>query len=106
MSTQEPLVVYSYTLQQAIDDGMLSLLWEKRWWDLSRGKPIVVTAAVKAELSEAALIEIWNAYVTWRKDVEPTLPEEDRLFSTQVNGETVWLIDDGQAFTILYPSDY
>ena len=34
------------------------------------------------------------------------LPEEDRLFSTTINRETVWVIEDGAAFTLMYPSDY
>ena len=57
-------------------------------------------------MSEAALVDIWNDYVRWRREVEPTLPEDEKLFTTTVNGEKVWLIEDGQAFTILYPSDY
>jgi len=35
-----------------------------------------------------------------------TLPEEDQLFSTTMNGEKVWLLEDGAAFTMLYPEDY
>jgi hypothetical protein len=103
--TNTPILV-SYTLQQAFDDGVLHPLWPRRWYQLTMGKPLVVTAAVKADISDAGLMEIWNDYVRWRREVEPTLHEEDRLFSAQMNGETVWLIEDGQAFTILYPSDY
>ena len=103
---QEPILVYSYGLQQAFDDGVLHPLWPKRWWQLTRGKALVATAAVKADISDAGLMEIWDAYVRWRRETEPTLPEEEKLFSTSMNGETVWLIEDGQAFTILYPSDY
>jgi len=36
----------------------------------------------------------------------PTLPEADQLFSTTMDGEKVWLLEDGQAFTMLYPEDY
>ena len=106
MSKQDAILIYSYTLQQAVDDGVVSPLWPTRWGTLSGGKPIVVTAAIKADISEAGLMEIWNAYVTWRRCVEPTLPDDEKLFSTTMNGETVWLIEDGQAFTILSPSDY
>lgn len=106
MSNQDPILIYSYTLQQAFDDKVLAPLWAKRWHVLTRGKPIVVTAAVKADMSEAALVDTWNDYVRWRREVEPTLPEDEKLFTTTVNGEKVWLIEDGQAFTILYPSDY
>jgi hypothetical protein len=36
----------------------------------------------------------------------PTLPEEDRMFVTSINGKKVWVIEDGQAFTMMYPEDY
>lgn len=106
MTKHEPILIYSYTLQQAFDDAVLSPLWPTRWEQLTGGKPLVVTAAIKADLSDAALVDIWNDFVTWRREVAPTLPDDEKLFSTTMNGETVWLIEDGQAFTILYPSDY
>ncbi len=70
------------------------------------GKPLVVTAAVKHDYTDSALMEIWNAYVRWRREECPKLPPEDQLFWIRMNGETVWVIEDVQAFTILYPSDY
>jgi hypothetical protein len=36
----------------------------------------------------------------------PTLPEEDRLFTTTMNGDTVWVIEDDAAYTLMYPEDY
>jgi hypothetical protein len=44
--------------------------------------------------------------VQWKHKVEPTLPEEERLFKTTMNMETVWVIEDGAAFTLMYPEDY
>jgi len=35
-----------------------------------------------------------------------TLPEEEQMFVTKVNDESIWVIEDGQAFTLLYPEDY
>ena len=35
-----------------------------------------------------------------------TLPEEEQLFTTSMNNEKVWVLEDGQAFTLLYPEDY
>jgi len=55
---------------------------------------------------EGRYLEMWNEYVTWRRNVEPTLPDEDRLFHTRMNGKTVWVIEDGQAFSLLFPEDY
>src|SRR5690348_5012413 len=104
MSDEE--VIVEYTLLQAIADGVLVEVFKKRWNSLSSGKPIVVTAHLFEEVSLAGLLEIWNEFVEWRRDVMPTLPEEDQLFHTKMNGKTVWVIEDGQAFTLLYPEDY
>jgi hypothetical protein len=64
---------------------------------MSGGKPIHLTGSV----SEATLIEIWNAYVAWRTDTMPTLREEDQLFETTMNGERVWVIEDIPAGVIV-----
>jgi len=99
-------VIYGYTLQQAIADGVLVEVFKKRWLQLSGGKPIVATIHLFTEVSLAGLREIWNEYVEWQNHVMPTLPEEERLFATKMNGETIWLIEDAQAFTMMYPEDY
>ena len=99
-------VLVEYTLQQAIADGALAELFKNRWQELSGGKPIVATAHLFNEVTLAALREIWNEYVAWRKTTMPTLPEEDRIFVTSMNENKVWVIEDGQAFTLLYPEDY
>ena len=103
--TDRTNIVVEYTLRQAIDDGVLVELFKHRWEQLSGGKPIVATAHILEELSLAALREIWNEYVDWQRKIAPTLPEEERLFSTKMNGEEVWVMEDGQAITILYPED-
>ena len=54
----------------------------------------------------ASLIEIWNEFVDWKKQVEPTLPEAERLFHTTMNDKKVWVIEDDQAYTLMYPEDY
>ena len=99
-------VIYEYTLAQAIADGGLVEIFKNRWQQLSGGKPIVATSHLFNEVSEAGLLEIWNEYVHWKKRVEPTLPEEERLFTTQMNSKKVWVIEDGQAYTMMYPEDY
>ena len=50
--------------------------------------------------------EIWNEFARWQKDIMLTLPEEEKLFSTKMNGLTVWVIEDAVAFTLMYPEDY
>jgi hypothetical protein len=81
-------------------------IFKHRWGTLSGGKPIVATAHLFEAVSLAGLLEIWNAYVYWRKYTEPTLPEEERLFATTMNSQKVWVIEDGAAFTLMYPEDY
>ncbi len=99
-------VISAYPLAQAIADGVLVEVLRPRWTALSGGKPIVASAAVAAALSPAAIAEIWNAYVAWQRSVRPALAEEEQLFVTTMNGEPVWVIEDGQAHTVLYPDDY
>ena len=99
-------VILTYTLTQAIEDGVLVEIFKNRWKMLSGGKPIVATAHLFNEVSLAGLLEIWNEYVEWRKHTEPTLPEEERLFTTTMNDHKVWVLEDGEAFTLLDPEDY
>lgn len=99
-------VIFSYTLEQAIADGVLVELFKNRWRQLSGGKPIVATAHLFHNVSLAGLLEIWNEYVDWKKNVKDALPEEEQMFTTSMNNEKVWVIEDGQAYTLLYPEDY
>jgi hypothetical protein len=66
--------VSTYTLQQAIEDGVLVEIFKNRWKELSSGKPIVATNHIFNEISLAGLLEIWNEFVHWRKNVMPTWP--------------------------------
>lgn len=99
-------LILKYTLEQAIEDGVLVEIFKNRWKELSGGKPIVATEHLFEEVSLAGLLEIWNEYVVWRRNVMPKLPEEGRLFQTRMNGEKVWIIEDSAAFTLMYPEDY
>jgi hypothetical protein len=82
-------VIYAYTLKQAIEDGVLVETFKSRWDKLSSGQPIVATSHLFDEVSQAALMEIWNEFVIWRTTVMPKL-DEKRLFSTEMNHMTVW----------------
>jgi hypothetical protein len=99
-------VISSYPLQQAIEDGVLVEIFKNRWQELSDGKPIVATAHLAQEISLAGLMEIWNAFIYWREHIMLSLPEKNQLFQMIMNGKTVWVIEDGQAFTLMYPEDY
>ncbi len=110
MSDQEAgnwdFVIHAYTMEDAVRDGVLVEVFKERWPELSSGRPIVATAAIHAEFSQAALIEIWNAYVDWIKNVHDDLPEEERMFTTTMNGREVWVITDAVGHTILLKEDY
>ena len=103
-------VITVYPLEQAIADGVLVEIFKNRWGQLSGWKPIVATAHLFHDVSgaspEAALIEIWNEFVDWKKMTEPTLPEEERLFVTTMDDKKVWVIEDDTAYTLMYPEDY
>jgi hypothetical protein len=99
-------VISKYLLQQAIKDGVLVEIFKNRWQELSGGKPIIATATLYNEISLAGLMEIWNEFVQWQRQILPTLPEEQQLFATTMNSKTVWVIDDDTAFTLMYPEDY
>ena len=99
-------VIVEYSLEQAIQDGVLAEVFKNRWEQLSGGKPIIATAHLCENVSLAGLMEIWNQFVHWKNSVMMTLPEEERLFVTEMNGNKIWLIEDGQAFTMMYPEDY
>jgi hypothetical protein len=99
-------VISAYPLDRAIEDGVLVEIFKNRWPELSGGKPIVATRYLFHEVSLAGLMEIWNEYVQWQKEVKPTLPQEQQLFATTMNSKTVWVIEDGAAFTLMYPEDY
>jgi len=93
-------------MQEALADGVFVEVFENRCPELSRGKPIVATAHIMAELSLAAIQEIGNDYVAWRRQAMLALPAAEQLFTTTLNSEEVWVIEDGHAFTVLYPEDY
>ena len=99
-------VISTYPLEKAIKDGVLVEILKHRWDQLSDGKPIVATAHLIQDISLAGLMEIWNEFVQWREHVMLTLPEEEQLFHTTMNGHTVWVIEDDAAFTLMYPDDY
>jgi len=102
----ESTVIHEYSLHQAIADGVLVEVFKNQWQQLTHGKPIVATAHLFNQVSLAALLDIWNEYVYWTHAVRDTLPEEERLFATPINGKKVWVIEDGEAYTLMYPEDY
>jgi hypothetical protein len=99
-------VIYGYSLKQAIEDGVLIELLKRPWCPHCGGKPVVVAKYLFEDATLLGLLEIWNEYVEWRNTRQPALPESEQSFHTTMNGKTVWVIEDGQAFKLLYPEDY
>lgn len=42
----------------------------------------------------------------WNRYVKDKLPEEEKMFSTEINHLTVWVIEDRITYTLMYPEDY
>jgi hypothetical protein len=99
-------VITIYSLRQAIAQGVLIEVFKNEWNELSGGKPIVASMNVYEGVKPEELVEIWNRFVFWRKFVMKNVPEEKRLFSTEMDYHTIWVIDDRVCFTIIYPEDY
>jgi type I site-specific restriction endonuclease len=99
-------IISIYSLQEAIEDGFLAEIFKNRWEKLSGGIPIVATSHLYDEISLAGLQEIWNDFINWQRKIKPTLPEEEQLFVTKMNGNKVIVTEPGEAFTLMYLEDY
>jgi len=106
----EETIISEYSLEQAIEDGVLVEVFSYNTKDFvekyTNGKPVVATAHLFNAVSQTDLTDLWNKYIEWRLHVKDTLPEEDQLFVTTLKGDKVWVIEDGQTVTMLYPEDY
>jgi len=99
-------IISVYSLEQAIADGVLVEVFKPRWQQLTHGKPIVVTRKLFEDTNQHLLFGVVTQFVQWKTNVQPTLPEEERLFTDEVKGKTVWVMEDTQAITLMYPEDY
>jgi hypothetical protein len=97
-------IISKYPLSQALADGVLVKLCDIRFG--IEIKPLIATAHLLDEIERDQVMKVWDEYVTWRQNVMPKLPEEEQMFVTKVNNKKVWLIEDGAAFTVMYPEDY
>jgi len=102
----EATIISEYSLEQAIADGELVEVFKEMWETISQGKPIVVTRRLFEETNLHLLFGVVTQFAHWKTNVLPTLPEEERLFTDEVKGKKVWVMEDAQAITILYPAEY
>ena len=104
-------VISEYSLEQALKDGVLRFVFShkvKRHPDglYADGKYVVATAHLYHDMKQANLFDLWVEYLSWRYKVMPTLPEEEQMFVTERYGKKIWIIEDGQAYIMMYPEDY
>jgi len=91
---------FSYTVQDALDDGTFVKVFEKDWPALSGGHPIVATRTLYV-----ALIEVYNGYVHWVNEIAPPLPATERRFTTQINGRDVSVAQDGSSLNMFWADE-
>jgi len=103
-------VISVYSLDQAIEDGIVVKVFDEQTETFVSkyvdGKPIVATAHLFGEVKPYQLRDLWNKFIVWRQDIMPTLPEEDRMFVTEINGNKVWVDETDWQITMMYPEDY
>lgn len=98
-------IIHTYTLAEAIEDGVLIPVIVDRIRLIPPQPIIVMTVSVAEAIDRDGLQSIWDAYCAWFATAH-LLPEEDQLFTCQVDGQTVWVIEDANAITFLLPEDY
>jgi hypothetical protein len=93
-------IISSYSRQQAVEDGVLVEILRYK------GRPVMATSHIAEELGLSELIKIFREFRVWRDKDKAKLPEEEQLFNMPVNGKKVWVIEDAEVDTIMYPEDY
>ena len=97
---EEVDILSRYSRQQAVADGILVEVLR------FNGKPVMATTHLAEEIGLDEVRAIWKEFRYWDVAVKPALKEEDQLFYTGANGKRVWVIENSEAFTIMYPEDY
>jgi hypothetical protein len=100
------VIVHSYGVDQAIADGLLVPLGQEHWPVLTNGLPIVATASLVEQFGEETLKSAYDRFVKWFHHTRPTLPEEEQMYSEELEGVTIWILIDGSAVTLLKPTEY
>ena len=99
-----------YSRKQAIDDGVLVPVFDayitKQLIKFTNGKQILASSHLANDVKAYGLRDIWNRFAVWKQDIEAGLPEEEKLYRTSVNEKTVLVIEDDEAITLIYGSDY
>jgi len=98
-------VIHSYSVDQALADGVLQEPFDNRCYNSHPPKRLVMTAAIAESLTHADLQKVWDGWLEWILTAEE-LPEEERMYTFDFHGRQVWVLEDGVAITILFAEDY
>jgi len=101
LNEEKPEIISTYTQNQAIDDGYLYKVA-----DLSNGKTFVITVGIKQLLDDKEVMEVYKEFWDWKINVEHTLAEADRMFVTHKKEEKLWMVEDGNGYTLMLPEEY
>ena len=93
-------IISKYPRDEATKDEMLNEVF------YSEDKPVVSTIGINQDFKLDEILAIFYQFKDWKEKVEPGLPEEDKLFSTNTRNGKVWVIEDGEAYTVMYPHEY
>ena len=97
-------LISCYTRKQAVEDGLLVEILNYN------DKHVMATAQIRQDFGLSGLYRILNEFVNWKYEVEPKLPEHKRLFSTfkklNKKDKKVWVVEDRESYTIMYPDQY
>jgi hypothetical protein len=93
-------IISRYSRQQAVDDGILVEVLR------FHGKPVMATTHITNDIGLTEVLAIWREFRYWEAAVKPALREAEQTFATGANGKRVWVIEDPESFTIMYPEDY
>jgi|tagenome__1003787_1003787.scaffolds.fasta_scaffold20034521_2 hypothetical protein len=93
-------IISRYSLSQAIMDGILVRI------STYHGKPVVATSHILGKIHKADLLKIFARFRKWDTCAKSELSEEEQLFTAEFAGRRVWVTEDSEAYTIMYPEDY
>lgn len=99
-------VVHSYTLSDAINDGVLVPLFLDEGKYPADGKHVVATSNLLDAIGVEATLKVWDEFQVWKRDVMPTLPEEDQLYAPVVGEHELFIIEDSVSYCIMLRTDY
>ena len=117
MSDQEPpevvqflgmdfVVIHSYGIPEAVADGILTPLFLDQGKYPEDGKQVIATTHLLDSIGVEATLKVWDDFQVWKRNVMPTLPEEDRLYAPTVDGFELFVIEDAVAYTLMLREDY